>query len=60
MKKITTFIALLLFINIAFAQETVLKNPEKLISEINKLAKSTSSIQADFIQEKKLDYLKDK
>lgn len=60
MKKITTFIALLLSINIAFAQETVLKNPEKLVSEINKLAKSTSSIQADFIQEKKLDYLKDK
>lgn len=60
MKKITSIILVLLSFSFVFAQETALKNPEKLILEIDKIAKNTSSIQADFIQEKKLDYLKDK
>ena len=60
MKKINITILFIAFVVMAFSQEKVMINKEKFLSEISKISKSTTSIEADFKQEKTVSYLKDK
>lgn len=59
MRKIITTIVLLLSISL-YSQEKVLSNPEVFLKSVSRVNNSTTSISADFTQEKELSYLKDK
>lgn len=59
MKNIIIVLLVIFVSNAVLAQETEMKHPERIIGAIQKLSKQTNSIQADFVQEKKLDYLKE-
>ncbi len=57
--KLITSIIFTLLIQFSFAQDISLQNKESIVSAIKKTAKSTQSITADFVQTKKLSYLKE-
>lgn len=59
MKNIIITIILSTFFILINAQETILENPQRFLSVISQLSKKTTSIEADFVQEKKVSYLKD-
>jgi len=59
MNKIVLLILLLSFSLVVISQEKTLDNPESFLKEIAKISKETSSIKADFTQEKSVSYLKE-
>lgn len=53
-------ILFLSFFIMSFSQDKEMKDSDSFLNEIEKISKSTSSISANFIQEKTVSYLKEK